>query len=358
MLPNIQFIDPKLPHSAARSLQSMLADERFLLPYLLALALFSTALGLTAGDVVITSLAMTNVTLALFRIGFVKLCRSSPAYLPTLLAIGVTYSALLAALVVRAFSLGNEVAIALVVLAASGHIPAVTIRGAAVPALAIPNVSTLFALLTTAALAHGTDYWAVAAILICFWIGTLQQINSLHSRVRDQLLAKEYMSRAALTDALTGLANRAALDDALERQLASGVTVVALIDLDRFKAVNDTYGHDTGDELLKSVATRILDELEGHHLVVRLGGDEFAILFETGFGAANATREAERIVLALERPFVIGPNMVTIGASIGIAAAVHGDTARSLKRRADDRLYDVKRGGRGYVAHDSAIAAA
>jgi len=358
MLPKIQFIDPKLPPSVVRSLQTMLADERFMLPYLLALSLFATALWLKTGDVVITALAMADVVLAVFRVGLVKRYRSSAALLPILLAIGVACSALLAALVVRAFSLGNEVAIALVVLAAAGHIPAVAIRGAAVPALAIPNVSTLFGLLIASALACGADYWAVAAILIFFWVGTLQQIKSLHTRLRDQLLAKEYMSRAALTDALTGLANRPALEDALEQRLATGFTIVAMIDLDRFKAVNDTHGHEAGDELLKSVATRILDELEGRHLVARLGGDEFAILFEAGCGAADATRAAERIVVALERPFIIGPNTVTISASIGLAASVHGDTVRSLARRADERLYDVKRGGRGYVAHDNAAVAA
>ena len=110
--------------------------------------------------------------------------------------------------------------------------------------------------------------------------------------------------------------------------------------------------------MLRSVTARILAELEDRHLVARLGGDEFAILFDAGFGVADATRVAERIVLALERPFMIATNSVTIGASIGLAASVHGDSARSLKRRADDRLYDVKRGGRGYVAHESATVAA
>ncbi|MEH2513496.1 diguanylate cyclase (GGDEF)-like protein [Nitrobacteraceae bacterium AZCC 1564] len=360
MLPKIQFIDPALPHSVARSLQSTLVAERFLVTYLLALTVISTALWLKTGDVVITSLAMSNVVLIALRIGFSKLCSSTSAYLPILLAIGVVAAAQIAALIVRAFSLGDDVAIALVALAASAHLSGVTIRGAAAPALAIPNVSTLFALLIVSAIAaRGFYYWVAAILLALHWIGTLQLINMMHGRVRAQLLAEYHMARSASTDALTGLANRAAFDGVLTERLASGaIAVVAMIDLDRFKAVNDTHGHDAGDELLKSVATRILAELDDRHLVARLGGDEFAVLFDVAFGVADASRAAERIVLALERPFMIATNSVTIGASIGLAAAVHGDSARSLKRRADDRLYDVKRGGRGHVAYESAAVSA
>jgi diguanylate cyclase (GGDEF)-like protein len=110
--------------------------------------------------------------------------------------------------------------------------------------------------------------------------------------------------------------------------------------------------------MLKSVATRIRAGLDGRHLVARLGGDEFAILFDAAFDVADATRAAEHLVVALERPFAIAANSVTIGASIGLAAAVEGDNARALKRRADDRLYNVKRAGRGRVSSEIAAAAA
>ncbi|MFX8219240.1 diguanylate cyclase, partial [Acinetobacter baumannii] len=77
--------------------------------------------------------------------------------------------------------------------------------------------------------------------------------------------------------------------------------------------------HDAGDELLKSVATRIVTELDHRHVVARLGGDEFAILFDAKLGAGDATRDAERIVGALQVPFAIAGKNVTIGASIGMA---------------------------------------
>ncbi|MCK1597973.1 MULTISPECIES: GGDEF domain-containing protein [unclassified Bradyrhizobium] len=166
------------------------------------------------------------------------------------------------------------------------------------------------------------------------------------------------MARLALTEALTGLANRSAFDTALAERLVSGAAIVAMIDLDRFKPVNDTYGHDVGDELLKSVATRIDAELHGGHLVARLGGDEFGVLFDAELNIADATRAAERIVRTLETPFAIAADSIGIGASIGLAAAVNGDDARTLKRRADDRLYSVKRSGRGHVLSDTPAAVA
>ncbi|KRQ17442.1 GGDEF domain-containing protein [Bradyrhizobium manausense] len=163
------------------------------------------------------------------------------------------------------------------------------------------------------------------------------------------------MSRVAIKDALTGLANRAAFDDALAERLSSGAAIIAMIDLDCFKPVNDTYGHDAGDEVLKSVAARIVAQLDNRHLVARLGGDEFAILFHPALDSADATRAAKEVVLALQTPFGIANANVTIGASIGVAAAIDGEDSRALKRRADDRLYDAKRGGRGRVWSDLAV---
>jgi diguanylate cyclase (GGDEF)-like protein len=224
--------------------------------------------------------------------------------------------------------------------------------------LAITHASVLFAPLLLAAAVHGPEYWAVAIMLTCHWLGSLYLIHIIHGRIRSQLLAEERITRVALTDALTGLANRAAFDDALAERLASAPAIIAMIDLDRFKPVNDTYGHDTGDELLKSVATRIVTELDNRHLVARLGGDEFAILFDTTLDSADATRVAEGIVRVLQAPFVIASTNITISASIGMAAALDGINARALKRRADERLYNAKRGGRGRVSPGIAAAAA
>lgn len=354
MLPKLRLIDPRLPDRVARRLESMLyAAPLSTVAYVLGLMVMPIALWLRTGDPVISSLSIAILLLIMLRVGFVKLCRSTPAYLPTLLAFGLVYSALLVALVVRAFSLGDDVAIALVVIAAAGYLSGVTIRAAAVPALAIPHNSTLFApLILVAAVACDSRYWAVAILLTCHWIGTLQLTNTMHNRIRSQLLAEDRMSRAAFTDALTGLANRAAFDGALAERVASGPATIAMIDLDCFKPVNDTHGHDAGDEVLKSVALRIVATLDNRHLVARLGGDEFAILFHPSFDSADATCAAEEVVRALEAPFEIANANVTIGASIGLAAAIDGDDPRAFKRRADGCLYNAKRGGRGRVWSD------
>ncbi|WP_313753864.1 GGDEF domain-containing protein [Bradyrhizobium sp. WYCCWR 12699] len=361
MLPRIKFIDPTLPNSVALRLESMLyAAPLSTVAYALGLVVMSIAMWLRTGDIAMTSCAVAAVSLCALRVALVKLYRATSVYLATLLAFGIVYSALLAALVARAFSVGDPVAIALAVTAAAGYLSGVTIRAAAVPALAIPHASSLFGpLIVTAAVTRGSDYWAAAILLTFYWIGTVQLIRTMHDRIRSQLLAEEEMARAASTDPLTGLANRAAFDGALTQRLGTGAAaIVAMIDLDRFKPVNDTYGHDAGDELLRAVASRIVAELDHRHLVARLGGDEFAILFDEVLDVANATRAAERFVQALERPFPIAANSITVGASVGLATAVDGDNVRSLKRRADERLYDVKRSGRGHVSSEIAAAAA
>jgi diguanylate cyclase (GGDEF)-like protein len=356
---HLHFSDSDLPRSVGHRLESMLYGAPLsTVAYTAGLTVMSLALWLRTGDPTLTACAIACVMLVGFRVAYVACRKPSPGesastwYLPTLLIFGCIYSALLAVLIIRAFAIGDPVAISLVVVAAAGYVSGVTIRAAAVPAIAIPHASTLFApLIAAAAITSGGEYWAAAVLLICYWVGSVQLITTMHGRIRAQLLAEHYLAFAASTDVLTGLANRSAFDGALSQQLASGTTaIVAMIDLDRFKQVNDTHGHDAGDELLKSVATRIRAALSGRHLVGRLGGDEFAVLFEVEFGVADATRAAETIVRSLEQPFALLAAAVTIGASIGLAAAVDGDTARSLKKRADDRLYDVKRGGRGQVA--------
>lgn len=327
--------------------------------YVVGLAVTSLAIWLRTGDVAMTSAAVAAFLLSIFRIGFGKLFKSTSSYMPGLLVIGIVFASTIDALVIRAFSVGDPVPIAASVLAASGYLSGLTVRAAAVPVLANTHASVLFApLVVAAAVLHGSNYWAISILLTCYWIASLYLIHVIHDRISSQLLAENRMARLALTDALTGLANRSAFDTALAERLVSGAAIVAMIDLDRFKPVNDTYGHDVGDELLKSVATRIYAELDGGHLVARLGGDEFAVLFDAELKIADATRAAERIVRTLEIPFAIAADNIAIGASIGLAAAVSGDDARTLKRRADDRLYNVKRGGRGHVLSDIPAAAA
>ena len=146
------------------------------------------------------------------------------------------------------------------------------------------------------------------------------------------------LHRLAETDPLTGLANRATLDRRLAR--ASGPVTLALVDLDDFKPVNDRYGHDTGDAVLRVVAARLRGGLRAVDLAVRFGGDEFAIVFGEGTDYADALATARRVVRAIEAPIAApDPMILSIGASVGVATA----PAATVVQLADRALYEAKR---------------
>jgi diguanylate cyclase (GGDEF)-like protein len=159
----------------------------------------------------------------------------------------------------------------------------------------------------------------------------------------------DYMARH---DALTGLPNRVAFRDAvadgLRRARRGQGLAVLYLDLDRFKAVNDTLGHPVGDQLLCEVADRLREVVREQDFITRLGGDEFAI---AQFGVAqrgSAETLAQRVIDALGRPYDLGGHLVVVGASVGIILANHEDLdVDQLLRRADIALYAAKREGRG-----------
>ena len=147
----------------------------------------------------------------------------------------------------------------------------------------------------------------------------------------------------ATHDPLTGLANRALFTERLERSPLP-LTLLAL-DLDRFKAVNDTLGHEAGDDLLKQVAARLTPLVRSTDIVARLGGDEFMILLSGAVGADAIQTLAGRVVAAIGEPFRIGTETANIGVSVGIATAIN-DERKDLVSRADFALYDAKESGR------------
>ena len=161
-------------------------------------------------------------------------------------------------------------------------------------------------------------------------------------------LSKELLGR----DPLSGLANRMLFNERLDRELARvrdgapGLAVM-FIDLDRFKDVNDAYGHQAGDNLIQLVARRILDILPEHDTLARLGGDEFAII-QTGLVAYEDVEAlCRRILDLLTRPFAVAHTQVTVGASIGVALAPeHAQDRESLMKLADTALYQAKSEGR------------
>lgn len=165
--------------------------------------------------------------------------------------------------------------------------------------------------------------------------------------------ARDEAHYQALHDGLTALPNRILLGDRLEHAILladrdrTGLALLVL-DLDRFKDVNDTLGHPVGDDLLQQVATRLRSVLRASDTVARLGGDEFAVVLPTAGDPLLAMRIARTIVQALDQPFTVGDHQVTVGASVGAAIyPEHGSDARTLLRRADVAMYVAKRGGGG-----------
>ena len=196
--------------------------------------------------------------------------------------------------------------------------------------------------------------------------------NELSARVRTQIRKKRYTDRlrdnvqqsieAAITDGLTGLHNRRYMEShlgALVEQAASrGKPLTALVlDIDFFKSVNDTHGHDAGDDVLREFATRIKKSIRGIDLACRLGGEEFVIVMpETDMAVATIVAERLRRRIASEA-FVIagGAKKLDVTVSIGIATLdAPQDNAATILKRADQALYRAKRDGRNRVVAEAA----
>ncbi|HEY1741456.1 MAG TPA: EAL domain-containing protein [Acidimicrobiia bacterium] len=176
----------------------------------------------------------------------------------------------------------------------------------------------------------------------------------LVDRVAREVREREYQ---AAHDALTGLANRTSfvdrVRDALGRGQAPGVGVM-LMDLDRFKDVNDTLGHDTGDEVLSLVASRLSGALGDSATVARLGGDEFAILVPGIADVETAHEVAAQARSVLVPPFALRGVSLEIAGSIGITVApLHGTDAHTLLKRADIAMYSAKREPSGIAVYDA-----
>lgn len=179
---------------------------------------------------------------------------------------------------------------------------------------------------------------------------------ALHEDVTEQRQTQERISFLARHDLLTGLPNRGVLREQLEQALAGsrrGEPLALLcLDLDRFKPVNDTFGHAAGDALLRQVALRLRECVREVDVVARLGGDEFAVVQRGGEQPAGSTHLAQRIIDVLARPFEVEGHVVHIGTSVGIALAPHdGHDPETLQRNADLALYGAKSDGRGTLRY-------
>jgi len=169
------------------------------------------------------------------------------------------------------------------------------------------------------------------------------------------------LENMAFTDSLTGLPNRALFYDRLEQATQLGLQgnapfLLFMLDLDRFKYINDTLGHHIGDQLLQEVGMRLQNSIRTTDTIARLGGDEFAAILPTDDGDHAGITIAEKILKSLSSPVIIDKRNLTISASIGIVRCpIDGDDSNQLLQRADVAMYHAKNNRHGYTFYDNEL---
>ncbi|MDP2006285.1 MAG: diguanylate cyclase [Rubrivivax sp.] len=187
------------------------------------------------------------------------------------------------------------------------------------------------------------------------WLSVLSlRVQAIHRNADRARLETETLRTLSQTDALTGLPNRRGLQQqlaaALPRASPQRLLALFLLDLDGFKPVNDRYGHDVGDALLRAVGHRLQAQLRGSDVVARLGGDEFVVLVGDLADEAAALAVGQKLLGAIDAPFLVAGQHCEVGLTAGYALApLDGSTADELIKRADAAMYAGKQAGRRRV---------
>ncbi len=178
------------------------------------------------------------------------------------------------------------------------------------------------------------------------WQSTVTAFEAKVARLEAQLRASQ---EEASIDPLTGVANRRAFDRVLRASMEGRNRrfVLAVLDVDDFKRINDTFGHTVGDDVLKTVADTLKGAVRGDDVVARIGGDEFALVAQ-GLTLDQADRRM-RSMMAMLNDAKVGLNGAHVSVSCGIAEFSAGDTAQSLMSRADEAVYEAKRSGKHHI---------
>ncbi len=204
-------------------------------------------------------------------------------------------------------------------------------------------------------LAFGTsdNWWSMSGRPVIDDKGKFQGFIGSGSDLTEKRRSEAEITKLALFDGLTGLANRQRMRVSLDQTLNQPSsqyrpTALLLLDLDRFKVVNDTLGHQMGDALLKQVAQRLMRTIGDAGLVGRLGGDEFKVVLPGEDNVETLSDMSRSVIAALSQPYAIDGNTISIGCSIGVAVAPRdGADSETLVRNADLALYAAKADGRG-----------
>ncbi|MBV8388109.1 MAG: EAL domain-containing protein, partial [Acidimicrobiia bacterium] len=180
--------------------------------------------------------------------------------------------------------------------------------------------------------------------------GRIVSVEGIARDVSERKAAEERLERQALHDELTALPNRRLLRDRISQALARAVrdgclVAVVFLDLDRFKLINDSWGHAEGDKVLVAIAERLRSVVRGSDTVARFGGDEFVVVREGISSGDDVSVFLDRLAREVQRKIVLGNNDLVINASIGVALGGAGDTPEGLLRDADAAMYKAKAEG-------------
>lgn len=207
----------------------------------------------------------------------------------------------------------------------------------------------------------GTFSWLrTTKMLISNVEGETVGVLGMYEDITERKSMEQQLKEMAHYDSLTGLANRAFFYHDLERAASNarrhgGLFASVYLDLDRFKLVNDTYGHDVGDSVLREFACRIKDVVRETDLIARLGGDEFALLLEDFSDRATVETLVRKLIDIMQIPFSVGDINLTIHTSVGIAFSTGTENTGNVLRRADQAMYKAKRGGRNRYEIDHGV---
>lgn len=207
-----------------------------------------------------------------------------------------------------------------------------------------------------------TDALLIFPVLLCLILVLLAKARIVHAEIQRIVETEEQTRNESMSDALTGLPNRAQFLEQVTRSIQCGRHnrdfhfAVLFIDLDGFKPVNDKLGHKAGDAVLRQTAKRLHGCLRKGDMVGRYGGDEFTLLINNVSGPQDAIRVAERVLVKLQEPITVGED-VKVGASIGIALSTNlHERAEDLIRDADGAMYRAKAQGKNrYIVSDQSM---
>jgi diguanylate cyclase (GGDEF)-like protein len=207
-------------------------------------------------------------------------------------------------------------------------------RFAAQSAVAVVALGLLLGAVVSADSRRGVLLAVVAGGLAALWTALVAAVARASAQLR----------RESGTDSLTGLPNRDRFSDVLREQCAAGPVAVMVVDVDDFKRVNDTFGHDVGDHVVRAVAGRLRRAVRSEDVVARLGGDEFGVVL-TDADDATLRAVSERILDAVAEPMAAGGQVLRVAVSVGVATGRAGADPDELVRRADLAMYAAKREG-------------